>query len=56
MYVDELTLDEAWEWEGLLREWIGQRVRLGRDHEQLDMDLEDIYAHIQYLDETECTQ
>lgn len=49
MYVEDMTLEEAWEHEALLREWI-KTARTPERREQLEWDLEDVYRRIQELD------
>lgn len=57
MYVEDMTLEEAWEYEGLLQRKLSYRLMAGggRSVEQLQWDLEDIHARIQELDPTEGT-
>jgi hypothetical protein len=58
MYVEDMSLAEAWEWEELLQRKLAYRMigGGGRSAEQLQWDLEDIHAHIQALDPLEGTQ
>lgn len=58
MYVEDMTLEEAWQYEALLRRRIMYKAMAGggRSLEQLEWDYEDVLRRIQELDPTEGTQ
>lgn len=58
MFVEDMTLEEAWQYEDLLRRRIMYRAMTGggRSLEQLEWDYQDVLGRIQLLDPTEGTQ
>lgn len=59
MYVDDMTLDEAWEWEGKLNSRIRELAREAPGSaalQQAEWDHEDVCLRLQELDRTEGTQ